>query len=254
MLRRPRIIPRLDIKGANVVKGVQMEGLRIVGKPAELAYRYAQDADELLYIDTVATLYGRNQLAGLLDETCERVFVPITVGGGVRSLADIRALLRAGADKVAINTAAIARHALIEEAAGAVGSQAIVISIEAKRTADGWEAYTDNGRERTGRDAVSWAREAVRLGAGEILLTSIDRDGTRKGFDAELLAAVADLPVPVTICGGMGRVEDLESVRLADGVAMASVLHYGALTIADVRRALGQDSESAFLLASNSGA
>src|SRR3990167_6351053 len=187
-----RLIARLDIKGASVVKGVQMEGLRVVGKPEEMAKRYAEaGADEILYIDTVASLYGRNQLEALLEKTCEEVFVPITVGGGIKSVADARRLFNAGADKIAINTAALKRPDLINEMADKYGSQAVGVSIEAKRVSGGWECYTDNGRERTGVDAVVWADRSVSNGAGELLLTSVDRDGTRRGFDTELVAAIA---------------------------------------------------------------
>lgn len=237
-----RLIARLDIKGANVVKGIQMEGLRVVGKPAELARRYAEDADELLYLDTVASLYGRNQLSALLEETTSDVFIPVTVAGGIKSRADVKQLLDAGADKVAINTAAIANPALVKDLSDHYGSQAIVVSIEAKRTASGWEAYTDNGREKTGKDAIRWAAEAVALGAGEILLTSIDRDGTQKGFDVDLAKAIApNLPVPVTICGGMGNIDHLRTVireGKADAVAFASVLHQGKYTVTQMREGL----------------
>ena len=241
-LRLPRIIPRLAIKGENVVCTVNCEGLRVVGKPEELARKYAEDADEIFYLDTVASLYGRNQLTELLSRTCEDVFIPITVGGGVKSRADVKRLLDAGADKVAINTAAVRAPRLIRECADYYGSQAIVLNIEARRTEGGWEALTDAGRERTGKDAQAWAAQAVALGAGEILLTSVDQEGTRRGFDAQLLEAIAqEVRVPVTICGGMGSLEHLEAVAgVADGVAMASVLHYGALTVQDMREALGQ--------------
>ena len=243
MLRKPRLIPRLAVKGSNVVCTVNCEGLRVVGRPAELARRYAADADELLYLDSVASLYGRNQLTGLLAETCEDVFIPITVGGGIRTRADVKRLLDAGADKVAVNTAALRTPELIRQIADHYGAQALVIHIDARRQNGGWEALTDCGRERTGKDAVAWAEEAVRLGAGELLLTSVDQEGTRRGFDAALLEAVAPrVPVPVTICGGMGRLEHLEAVAgLADGVAMASCLHYGALTVPQMRAVLGQD-------------
>ena len=234
----PRLIARLDIKGKNVVKGVHMEGLRIVGQPQEMAQQYAEDADELLYIDTVASLYGRNQLKTLLEQTSENTFIPITVGGGIRSVEDVRELLRAGADKCAVNTAAIRDPDLIRRIADICGSQAIVVSIEAKRSsANSWEALTDNGRERTGRDAVAWAAHAVQLGAGEILLTSVDQDGTRRGFDLGLIRAVAErCPVPLVVSGGMGCVEHaLQAFQAgADAVAMASVLHYGKLTIQEV--------------------
>lgn len=240
-LRRPRIIPRLDIKGPNVVKGISFEGLRVVGKPDELARRYAEDADELLYIDTVASLYGRNQLTSLLERTTDEIFVPITVAGGISSKDDARRLFHAGADKVAVNTAALRRPNLINELAGSFGTQGLVCSIEAKRTASGWEAYTDNGRERTGRCAVAWAAEAVERGAGEILVTSIDQDGTRRGFDTELIAALTPLPVPVIACGGMGSIEDArKAYALGACLSMASMLHYNILTIGDIRNGLAK--------------
>lgn len=241
-----RLIAKLEIKGNNVVKPVRFEGLRVMGKPAELAAKYAQNADELLYIDTVASLYGRNQLEPLLEETVQDVFVPICVGGGVQSIADVRRLLRAGADKIAINTAAIKRPQLIKEITDRVGSQAIVVSIEAKRREGGWEAYTDNGRERTGKDAVRWAFEAVELGAGEILLTSVDSDGTRKGFDLELIKQIApQVPIPVTVCGGMGSIEDARLALNAGGhaIACASVLHYGKLTMKDIQDGLAPERQ-----------
>ena len=240
-LRLPRIIPRLDIKGENVVKGICFEGLRVVGKPEDLARKYAEDADELLYIDTVASLYGRNQLTELLRRTTDDTFIPITVGGGINGKEDARMLFEAGADKVAINTAAIRRPSLIDELASFYGSQAIVVSIQAKRTEGGWEAYCEGGREKTGRDAVEWALEAARRGAGELLLTSVDQDGTRKGFDCRLLEAVSDrVSVPVVLSGGMGQISHLDGVDKAHGLSMASVLHYGTLTIPEIRQALGQ--------------
>src|SRR3990167_5883809 len=237
-----RLIARLDIKGASVVKGVQMEGLRVVGKPEEMAKRYAEaGADEILYIDTVASLYGRNQLEALLEKTCEEVFVPITVGGGIKSVADARRLFNAGADKIAINTAALKRPDLINEMAGKYGSQAVVVSIEAKRSHDAlWECYCENGRARTGRQCAGWAMEAVARGAGEILITSIDRDGTRRGFDTELVAAIAPhIPVPVTASGGCGGLGHLKAVLAAgaDAVAIGSALHYGKVTFEEMREA-----------------
>ncbi len=242
-LRLPRIIPRLDIKGANVVKGIHLEGLRVVGQPQGLARRYAKDADELLYIDTVASLYGRNQLTDLLRDSTAEVFVPITVGGGIKTRADIKRLLDAGADKVAINTAAIRNPALLREASEYYGSQAIVVSISARRVEKGWEPLTDCGRERTQKCAVEWAIEASQW-AGEILLTSVDQEGTRKGFDLDLLKAVATkVSVPVVICGGLGSAADLQAAApYAHGIAGASVFHYGKMTVADCRRALGQDT------------
>jgi cyclase len=240
-----RLIARLDIKGSNVVKGVQMEGLRVVGKPEEMAKHYAESgADEILYMDTVASLYGRNQLEALLEKTCEEVFVPITVGGGIKSVSDARRLFNAGADKIAINTAALQRPALINELADHFGRQAVVVSIEAKRVNGGWECYTDNGRQRTGNDAVTWTLEVVSRGAGELLITSVDRDGTRKGFDVDLIAAIApNVPVPVTASGGMGSLEHLRTVLVdgkADAVAVASALHYGLVSFDQIRQSAAQ--------------
>jgi len=238
-----RLIPRLDIKGPNLIKGVQLEGLRVVGDPQQFARRYYEDgADELLYMDIVASLYGRNNLTEIVRRTASEVFVPMTVGGGIRSVDDAKELLRAGADKVAINTAAVARPELIREVSRRFGSQCMVLSIEAKSVAPGkWEAYTDNGRERTGLDVVSWTRRAVELGAGEILVTSVDREGTRKGFDLDLVRAVStSVPVPVIASGGMGTLEHMIQVLekgCADAVAMADVLHYRRMSLPDLKRA-----------------
>lgn len=232
----PRFFARLDIKGPNVVKGVRMEGLRVVGKPDDLAKRYAEPGClELLYIDTVATLYGRNQLQGLLERTAQEVFVPITVGGGIKSLEDVKRMLRSGADVVAINTAAIKRPELISEVANVCGNQAVCVSIEAKKIASGWECYTDNGRERTGRDVVTWASEAVERGAGEILITSVDRDGTLSGLDMDLMRAVGRLPVPVIAGGGAGTLEHVgEAYSEGLGVACAAALHHKKFTVQEV--------------------
>lgn len=238
-----RLIPRLDIKGPNLIKGIHLEGLRVVGDPQEFAIRYYQaGADELIYMDIVASLYGRNNLSDIIQRAADNVYIPITVGGGIRTMADARHLLRSGADKVAINTAAIARPELISEVAHRFGSQAMVLSVEAKQLAKGkWEAYTNNGRERTGFDVVEWVQRGVELGAGEILLTSVDREGTRKGFDLELVSAVSNaVSVPVIASGGMGSAEDLVAVASiggADGVAMADVLHYGRTTLKELRQA-----------------
>jgi cyclase len=238
-----RLIARLDIKGPNLIKGIHLEGLRVVGDPQEFARRYYEaGADELVYMDIVASLYGRNNLIEIVKRAAHDVFIPMTVGGGVRSVDDVKTLLRAGADKVAINTAAIRRPELITEVAHRFGSQCMVLSIEAKRSpARRWEAYTDNGREHTGLDAVEWARRGVALGAGEILLTSVDREGTGKGFDVDLVRAVSQqVNVPLIASGGMGTVHHLlEVVRSggADAVAMAKVLHYGNLSFSQIREA-----------------
>jgi cyclase len=239
-----RVIPRLDIKGPNLVKGVHLEGLRILGKPEEFATKYsAEGADELIYIDIVASLYQRNSLLDIVERTAAEIFVPLTVGGGVRTTDDIASLLRAGADKVAVNTAAVARPGFITEAARMFGSQCVVLSIEAKRQGPKlWEAYTDNGRERTGRDVLAWASEGVRLGAGEILVTSVDQEGTGRGYDLELVNAIAtEVPVPVIACGGAGSPQDVvDAVRLgkADAVAVARILHYDQFKISEIKTAL----------------
>jgi cyclase len=242
-MRRTRLIARLDIKGPNLIKGVHLEGLRVIGPPHEHALRYyEQGADELIYMDCVASLYGRNSLDEIVQKTTEDVFVPLTVGGGIRSVDDATRLLRCGADKVAVNTAAVANPSLVTDISRRFGSQCMVLSIEAKQIGpDRWEAYTDNGRERTGLDVVEWVRRGVALGAGEILLTSVDREGTRKGFDIPLIRAVTgEVAVPVIASGGMGTPEHfVDAVRAggADAVAMADVLHYKRATVQDIRRA-----------------
>ena len=236
-----RLIARLDIKGPNLIKGIHLEGFRVIGDPQEYARRYyEQGADELVYMDIVASLYGRNSLHDIVRRTAQDVFVPLTVGGGIRSVDDVREILRAGADKVAINTAAVQRPELIREVAHVFGSQCMVLSIEAKCQGKGhWEVYTDNGRERTGLDVIEWARRGVELGAGEILLTSVDHEGTRKGFDCELVRGVSDVvSIPVIASGGMGLSEHLVDVVQrghADAVAMADILHYDHSTISDIR-------------------
>jgi cyclase len=236
-----RLIARLDIKGPNLIKGVQLEGLRVMGPPGEFARAYYEaGADELIYMDTVASLYGRNNLTDIVAQAARDVFIPMTVGGGVRSVDDVKTLLRAGADKVAINTAAVRRPELITEVARRFGTQCMVLSVEAKRGAPGrWEAYTDNGREHTGLEVLEWARRGVELGAGEILLTSVDREGTGKGFDVELVRAVsAAVNVPVIASGGLGNPQHLVSVVReggADAVAMAKVLHYKTFSLRELR-------------------
>jgi len=243
MTRDIRLIARLDIKGPNLVKTVHLEGLRVIGDPQVYARRYyEQGADELLYIDVVASLYGRNKLTEIVKHAAHDVFVPLTVGGGIRSIQDVSELLRAGADKVAINTAAVHRPELIGDIARKFGSQCMVLSIEAKRCATGkWEVYTDCGREKSGVDAVEWARKGVGLGAGEVLVTSIDQEGTRKGFDVELTRAISDaVGVPVIASGGYGKPEHLGSVVFeggADAVAFADTLHYDRATFTELREA-----------------
>ncbi|MGD8386341.1 MAG: imidazole glycerol phosphate synthase cyclase subunit [Desulfobacteraceae bacterium] len=227
-----RIIPRLDIKGPNLVKGIHFEGLRVLGKPERFArYYYENGADELIYMDAVASLYGRNSLLQIVEKTAREIFIPLTVGGGLRTVDDIREALRAGADKVSINTAAMARPELVREASRAFGSSTIVVSIEAIQRSDGgFEAYTDFGRECTGVDALEWACKAVDLGAGELMVTSIDREGTGKGFELDLIKSIAEaVPVPVIACGGAGSIQHVQDVLaqgMADAVCLASMLHY----------------------------
>ncbi len=230
-----RVIPRLDIKGPNLVKGIHLEGLRVLGRPQDFArLYYEQGADELLYMDVVASLYERNSLLGMISQIAKNVFIPITVGGGLRTTEDIRDALRAGADKVALNTAAIDRPELISEAATQFGSSSIVVSIEAIRKPNGcYEAYTDNGRETTGVDALEWAGRVADSGAGEIMVTSIDREGTGKGFDIELTRRIAEtVSIPVIACGGAGRPDHVRDLFLQTGtsaVCLASMLHYSVL-------------------------
>ena len=235
-----RLIARLDVKAPFLIKGVHLEGLRKMGDPQEFAERYYQQgADEIIYIDAVASLYQRNTITELVRKTAENVFIPICVGGGVRSVENTKTLLRSGADKVAVNTAALARPNLINEISESFGAQCMVISIQAKRQSGRWEAYCDQGREHTGRDAVEWAQEAVSRGAGEVLLTSIDQEGTAKGFDVELTQSVVEaVTVPVIASGGMGTVEHLTEIVTdagAHAVAMAHVLHYRKLEFGDIR-------------------
>jgi cyclase len=240
-MRNIRLIARLDIKGPNLIKGIHLEGLRVMGSPNEHALRYyLQGADELIYMDCVASLYGRNHLGDIVKAAAKDIFVPMTVGGGIRSIDDATEILRAGADKVAVNTAAVSCPQLITDIARRFGSQCMVLSIEAKQAAPNrWEVYTNNGRERTGLDVVEWVKRAVAMGAGEILLTSVDREGTRKGFDIALVKAVSEeVAVPVIASGGMGKPEDLLAVVNeggADAVAMADILHYKRAEIVDIR-------------------
>ncbi len=238
--RSVRLIARLDVKGENLIKGVHLEGLRVIGDPQKYARQYYdQGADELIYMDIVASLYGRSNLVDIVRRTSHDVFVPLTVGGGVRSVADVNDLLLAGADKVAINTSAVKRPELISEIAQKFGSQCMVLSIEAKHHGENdWEVYTDCGREKSGIDVIEWVMRGIELGAGEILLTSIDQEGTRKGFDLRLLEAVnAVSTVPVTISGGYGEPEHLiKAIDVgADGVAFADALHYERTTLTELR-------------------
>ena len=239
-----RLIARLDIRGEHLIKTIRLEGVRKLGDPADYAKRYdAQGIDEIIYNDAVASLYGRNGLGELLQRTTDECFVPVTAAGGVRSVSDVRELLRVGADKVAVNTAAIQRPELITEIAEQFGSQAMVIQIDAKRKNGSWEAYCDGGRQPTGKDAIEWAAEAVERGAGEVLLTSIDREGIGQGCDLEHARRIARLVgVPVVCAGGVGSVGHvIEAAQTGiTGVAMAGVLHYGKVSLAEMRGALSE--------------
>jgi imidazole glycerol-phosphate synthase subunit HisF len=227
-----RLIARLDIKGPNLVKGIHLEGLRVLGKPEQFArYYYESGADEIMYTDVVASLYNRNSLHDIVTKTAKEIFIPLTVAGGIRTLDDIRNLLRAGADKVSINTAAIKRPEIIKEASQKFGSSTIVVTIEAIKQEDGrYLAYTDNGREHTGIEVLSWAKQVEELGAGEIVITSVNQEGTGLGFDIGLIEMVAKaVTIPVVAHGGAGCMEDIVSVihkGSADAVAIASMLHY----------------------------
>jgi cyclase len=243
-VKNVRIIPRLDIKGPNLIKGIHLEGLRVVGDPHAYALHYYEEgADELVFMDVVASLYGRNNISGIIERAADRVFIPITVGGGIRSVEDARNILRSGADKVAINTAAVQRPGVISEISREFGSQATVLSIEAKQVGPSrWEAYTDNGRERTGLDVIEWTKRAVELGVGEVLLTSVDKEGTRKGYDIELVRQVSECAsVPVIASGGLGTLGHLTaalSLPFCAAVAMADVLHYNRLSLMDIKNSV----------------
>ena len=231
-----RIIPRLDIKGPNLVKGIHLEGLRVLGKPEDFAkYYYEAGADELIYQDVVASLYERNSLHDIISRTAKEIFIPLTVGGGIRTIEDIKGVLRAGADKVSINTIAIKNPKFIREASLKFGSSTIVVAIEAIKQPDGrYFAFIDNGREFSGIEVLEWAKRVEELGAGEIVITSVDREGTGFGFDLELVKMVADnVSIPVIAHGGAGKKEDvLEVIKegSASAVAIASILHYDSLS------------------------
>jgi cyclase len=237
-----RIIPCLDVTKGRVVKGVNFVELRDAGDPVEIARRYdEQGADELTFLDITATSDGRDLILHIIEAVAAQVFIPLTVGGGVREVADVRRLLNAGADKVSINSSAVARPELVGEASGRYGSQCIVVAIDAKKKAggEGWEVYTHGGRKATGLDVVEWARKMQQLGAGEILLTSMDRDGTKAGFDLALTRAVAGaVDVPVIASGGVGKLDDFATGIIegrADAVLAASVFHYGELSVRQVK-------------------
>jgi len=242
-----RIIPCLDVTGGRVVKGVNFVELRDAGDPVEIAARYNdQGADELTFLDITATSDGRDLILHIIEAVASQVFIPLTVGGGVRTVADVRRLLNAGADKVSFNSAAVADPQVIRDASDKYGAQCIVVAIDAKRRdGGGWDVYTHGGRKNTGLDAVQWATKMAELGAGEILLTSMDRDGTKIGFDLELTRAVSDaVPVPVIASGGVGALQHLsDGIRLggADAVLAASIFHYGEFTVAQAKALMARD-------------
>jgi len=242
-----RIIPCLDVTGGRVVKGVNFVELRDAGDPVEIAARYnEQGADELTFLDITATSDGRDLILHIIEAVASQVFIPLTVGGGVRTVDDVRRLLNAGADKVSFNSAAVADPQVIRDASDRYGAQCIVVAIDAKaRVGGGWDVYTHGGRKNTGIDAVDWARRMAEAGAGEILLTSMDRDGTKIGFDLALTRAVSDaVPVPVIASGGVGALEHLsEGIRIggADAVLAASIFHYGTFTVGQAKALLARD-------------
>src|SRR4051794_14085208 len=237
-----RVIPCLDVNAGRVVKGTNFVDLRDAGDPVELAERYdAEGADELVFLDITATHEKRDTIVELARRTADNVFIPFTIGGGIRSVADAQAVLDAGADKVSVNSAAVARPELVDELAAVFGAQCVVLAIDARRREDGWEVYVAGGRTPTGRDVLEWVREGVERGAGEVLLTSMDRDGTEEGFDLELTAAVADaVGVPVIASGGAGNLEHLVEALLAgaDAALAASIFHYRQHTVAEAHAAI----------------
>lgn len=241
MSKKIRLIARLDVKDTNLVKGIQLEGLRKLGDPNAFAKEYYEAGiDELLYIDIVASLYNRNNLSDIVRKTVDDVYIPVCVGGGLRSVEDVRHILSMGADKAAINTAAIKRPELITEVAEAFGSQCMVLGIEAKKRRDGpgYEAYYDNGREHSGKDVIEWARRGVALGAGEILLTSVDKEGFERGMDCPLIRELcAAVSVPVIVSGGCGGPGDAAAAAQAgaSAVAVASILHYKKTTVPQLK-------------------
>ncbi len=243
-MHKIRVIARLDVKNEYVIKGIHLEGLRKVGNPNKLAKKYyEQGIDEIIFMDAVAAYYDRNSLSDIIKEACKDVFIPITVGGGIRKIEDIQTALNVGADKVAINTQAIKEPSFIEKASKKFGSQCIVSSIEAKKISENkWEVYIENGREPTGKDTVEWAKEVEKLGAGEIILTSIDKEGTKKGFDIELNKAIASVvSIPVIASGGMKDSNDavnlLQNSNI-DAFTTASTLHYNLQEIKDIKQNL----------------
>lgn len=243
-LKKNRVIARLDIKGPNLIKGVSFEGLRVIGSPIDYAEKYYFDGiDELIYIDTVATLYGRNNLLELVKKVGKKVFIPITVGGGIRTVDDARNFLNAGADKVGINTAAVNNPKILKEISSRFGNQCVVLIIDAKKIKDNyWEVFTENGREKTGKNVIDWAREANGLGIGEILLTSIDKDGTLNGPDIDLVNNIKKvIDVPLIVSGGIGKISHIENLFLKTknyNLALGTALHKEIIKIEEIKKFL----------------
>jgi cyclase len=244
-----RLIARLDIKNEFVIKGIHLEGLRKIGDPIILSKKYYDEGiDEIIFMDAVASLYGRNNLFHIIEKACKEIFIPITIGGGIRSVHDIELALKAGADKITLNTEAIKNPYIIKEASRIYGSQCIVGSIEAKKKENGkWEAYIDNGREQTGIDAIEWAMKLEDLGIGELCVTSIDKEGTKKGFDIELIDQICNkINIPLIACGGANNSNDIVKVCNANSnlnaVAVASMLHYNIESIKDAKQNLLQNN------------
>ncbi len=243
-MHKTRLIARIDVKNEFVIKGIHLEGLRKIGNPIEIAKKYYEEGiDEILFMDAVASLYGRNNIFDIINKSCKHVFVPITIGGGIRCIEDIEIALKSGADKIAINTQAIKTPQLIKEASRIFGSQCIVGSIEAKKNNSSWEAYINNGRDQTSIDAIEWAQTLESLGIGELLITSIDMEGTKKGFDNELINKISSkVNVPIISCGGAGNPDHISTLKLKNetlsGVALASILHYNTYTISQIKNSL----------------
>lgn len=242
-----RIIARIDVKNEFVIKGIHLEGLRKVGVPNEMALKYYNEGiDEIVFMDAVASLYNRNNLFHIIEKACKEVYIPITIGGGVRQIADIEFALKSGADKIAINTQAIKEPELIKTASRIYGSQCIIGSIEAKRINGGWEAYIDNGREPTGVNAVEWAQKLQELGAGELMITSVDQEGTKRGFDIELIKAIMNVTsIPIIASGGAGEINhatELLTKTNCKAFALASVLHYNLSDIQKIKQSLTEQN------------
>jgi cyclase len=245
-MSKKRLIARIDVKNEFVIKGIHLEGLRKVGDPFELAKKYYHDGiDEIIFMDAVASLYGRNNLFHIIEQACKEVFVPITIGGGIRSINDIELALKSGADKISLNTQAIKTPNIITEASRIYGSQCIVGSIEAKRKGNSWEAYVDNGREETGIDAVEWACRLEQLGAGELMVTSIDQEGTKRGFEIPLVEKIAaKVSIPVIASGGAGNpnhIVNLCKQTNVSAVAIAAILHYNTFTVGDIKKTMNEE-------------